>query len=76
MPKSIVPLFFSYFSPSAAFQWLAPELVSFFPSMCWIYFAFLFFFCVFFCLFVFFSPMPEEKAPQSNTGAPVLLTLR
>lgn len=44
MPKSIVPLFFPYSSPSAAFHWLAPELVSFFPSMCWVYFAFLCFF--------------------------------
>lgn len=70
MPKSIVPLFFPYSSPSAAFHWLAPELVSFFPSMCWVYFVFFVFF------FFFFSPMPEEKAPRSNTSAPVLLTLR
>lgn len=49
MPKSIVPLFFPYSSPSAAFHWLAPELVSFFPSMCWVYFAFL-------CFFFFLLP--------------------
>lgn len=70
MPKSIVPLFFSYFSPSAAFQWLAPELVSFFPSMCWIYFAFLFFFFV--CFFVCLFSSPPCLRRKHHKATPVL----
>lgn len=63
MPKSIVPLFFPYSSPSAAFHWLAPELVSFFPSMCWVYF-------VFFVFFFFSSPPCLRR--KHHEATPVL----